>query len=637
MKTRKPGCHTGLLVLALVWQSGDVQARVGADFLSYLNGVEVPSPVPPPVPATKIKPSPVRGEALATQAKIREQAAARVAVTMQENRRLKALLARLEQKLRAQEAATYQNTTAHNAGQVQQTELASQLSALHRQLTQQTSDLKAAEEARDSLAQEVKQLQLKNHTLSAKVDTSNITATPDPALSAALKQSREALPGVEKQLTDRPESLRQARAQSETLTESLAALRKQYDALSAEWDGLRGTARSQQKQIAVLIERAGEANRQITALTAQRDALQKTVDEQKGRDRDAAGAAQQKETVLNKQLSDLQGVQAALRSQLTETGQKNGALAQQLSAITVQRDTLQQALAKSEQSAAVLTQQMDALKAGQATSAVSAGEEAAALQKRLTEAQQQNTALKAEGETAAKQVTALQGKVDTLTQQLAGLHTSGEKATPAPAPDSEKPTLTTDVQRQTYASGVVFADNLKRTLALQKNLGITPDPVLLLAGLTDAMHESVRLDGPTLDTSYQALINRLASLEEKKYQTGEKTLEKLASGPALLKRNRSVFFVQNRKGRGGIRPGDAVQFDMTESVVKGKVLRDTKGLKATLDDKLPYLVSQALTLAGQGGSITVYCMASDVYQPEQVPEGLFAYSLLKYTFTVKDK
>ncbi|EEF6878877.1 hypothetical protein GPG95_004086 [Salmonella enterica] len=629
MKTREPGFRPGLLALALVmvWQSGHAQARDGTDFLSALGGVEVPSLVPS-APVTEATRPPAGPHPSAVREPEQKQEAVRTARALQENRRLKALLARQAQKLREQEAAVRRAEQARS-----QPELTPQLSALRRQLTQQASVLKTAEAARDSLAQEVKALRLKNHALSVKADVSSLTATPEPALSEALKQSREALARAEQQLTERSESLRQAQTQAATLTQSLAALRKQYDALSAERDSLREKAGGQQKQMADLTTQAEEARRKVDALTMQRDTLQKQRDEQSRQERHTDAVTQQKQAALNKQLADLKEAQAALRSQLAEAGQQNETLVKRMSAITAERDALQQSLATSEQRAAVLTQQVDTLKTGASPSP--AGEDIVALHRQLAGAQQKNATLKAEGETATKQVSVLQEKVNTLTQQLAGLKAQQEKA--AAVPDREKPALTTDAQRQTYASGVVFADNLKRTLALQKNLGITPDPALLLAGLTDAMQGAVRLREPDLDTSYRALIKRLASLEEKKYQEGEKALEKLASGPALLKRNRSVFFVQGRKGTGTIRPGDQVQFDMTESVVKGKVLRDTKGVKATLDDKLPYLVGQALTFAGRGGSVTVYCMASDVYPPEQLPPGLFAYSLLKYTFTVKGK
>lgn len=134
--------------------------------------------------------------------------------------------------------------------------------------------------------------------------------------------------------------------------------------------------------------------------------------------------------------------------------------------------------------------------------------------------------------------------------------------------------------------------------------------------------------------SYRTLMTKLVAREKEKYRAGVSELEKLASGAKLARRNGTLFFVRTQKGSGKISPGDRVQFDLTESVVKGKTLRAEKGVSAVLDKSLPYLVEQALTLAGRGVKLTVYCMASDVYPLEQMPEGLLPYSLIQYQFTL---
>ncbi|KLP38592.1 hypothetical protein, partial [Enterobacter ludwigii] len=173
--------------------------------------------------------------------------------------------------------------------------------------------------------------------------------------------------------------------------------------------------------------------------------------------------------------------------------------------------------------------------------------------------------------------------------------------------------------------------------ALQQDLGVKPVPGLLLAGLTDAVNGTVRLDAQGVDDSYRAMVKQLSVLEEGKYRDGEKRLEKLTAGRTVLKRNRTMFFLQDKKGAGVIRAGDKVRFDLTESVPGGRTLRDNHGVTTAVTERLPYMVGQALTLAGRGGGITVYCLVSDVYPPEQIPDGLFAYTLLKYTFRVADK
>ncbi|ENX4473605.1 hypothetical protein ACFO72_004575, partial [Enterobacter roggenkampii] len=248
----------------------------------------------------------------------------------------------------------------------------------------------------------------------------------------------------------------------------------------------------------------------------------------------------------------------------------------------------------------------------------------AAAVKSAEEQTQSATDMRTSREALEKQVTALTTQVSTLTQQ------AGEEKAGSPA----APVLSSEAQRQAYASGVVLAGTLKRTLALQKNLGVSAEPSVLLAGVSDGVNGQVRLDDSTLNKSYQSLLTRLSSLEEGKYREGEKALEKLTAEQKVLKRNRSVFFVQARKGSQALKPGDTVTFDLTESMLNGRELRNNKGVRGTVGDGLPYLVREALTFAGRGGEITVYCMASDVYPPEQIPEGLFGYTPLKFMFRV---
>lgn len=81
------------------------------------------------------------------------------------------------------------------------------------------------------------------------------------------------------------------------------------------------------------------------------------------------------------------------------------------------------------------------------------------------------------------------------------------------------------------------------------------------------------MDEQTLRDSYRTV----ASLEREKYDASLKQLEKVRARATFLKRNLTLFFVQNPKGSGRIAGGDNVVFDLTESVVNGKVLQSEKG------------------------------------------------------------
>lgn len=189
--------------------------------------------------------------------------------------------------------------------------------------------------------------------------------------------------------------------------------------------------------------------------------------------------------------------------------------------------------------------------------------------------------------------------------------------------------------QQTYASGVVMADMIRRTLALQADLGEKPDPRALLAGVSDGVQGTVRLGKAALDSQYNAAIKRLSDKEKAKYDTGLKRLEAVTAQKTLLKRNGSVFFVQAVKGGRALKTGDALRLSVRESRIDGQVLNDNKDRPITYGARLPYLLQQALELGRLGGSVDVYCFASDVYPPEQIPVGLYAYTLMKYTVSAR--
>ncbi|WP_235423982.1 coiled-coil domain-containing protein [Citrobacter koseri] len=223
-----------------------------------------------------------------------------------------------------------------------------------------------------------------------------------------------------------------------------------------------------------------------------------------------------------------------------------------------------------------------------------------------------------------------------LKQQIATL-TSGRDVlrvkTDAAATGYEAPV--TEEQKQEYASGVMFAEQLKKSLSLQKTLGLTPVPEQLLSGILDGVNGSLRMDPDAVSEHYGALVTRMGALEKSNYQASVKQTEELTAGARVIKRNGSIFFVEKQKGRVQVNQGDSVKFDMSEAVVSdGHILRDSRDIAASVNKDMPYIVAQALLLAGRGGKIEVYCLASDAYLPEEYPEGVFAWTLLKYTIAV---
>jgi len=211
--------------------------------------------------------------------------------------------------------------------------------------------------------------------------------------------------------------------------------------------------------------------------------------------------------------------------------------------------------------------------------------------------------------------------------------------TPAPAsrpvvPASSRVTLTTADQKETYVGGAIFAENLRRFLSQQNDLGMFKDTPVFIAGMEDALGGRSLLPPEQMTQLRQAVMEKLKTLNAKKYAAGVAQLEALTAKKTVLKRQHNVFFVEGRKGTRSYKGEEAFRFDVKQEVIGGRVLHQQRAVASRLDATLPPLIYQAVAAGKQGGEIEVYCFASDIYPPEKLPEGVPGYALLKYTFTL---
>ncbi|MBS3894526.1 MULTISPECIES: hypothetical protein [Serratia] len=424
--------------------------------------------------------------------------------------------------------------------------------------------------------------------------------------------------------------------QVQALTEQLTATRATVAQLMTRNEGLekqnaslsetvRGDAvRSQQTD--TLREQLAGANKTASDLKAQLV----TAQADKARDDEAqaervAGLRAKGES-LEKVNADLRARLAALQADRLHADKSRDQSVANMQALTKANAGLQ------EQVGAIASARDAAQKsAHEAAAALAAAQHQAQSDK--TQADNAQAAQLARLQAQLREVT--QSNTDLKTQLAARAGAAGAKPSgpvPDPAPTSAAAVdLTTPQAQQAYASGVMMAGLLRRTLALQTDLGEKPDTALLLAGVHDGVTGDVRLDKRVLTTQSEAVVARLSAREKAKYDSGLKRLEALTAKQTLLKRNGSMFFVQNRKGKQPIKEGMSLNISLRESTLSGRVLREGKPVQGKYSAQLPYPVQQALMLGGLGGSVDIYCFASDIYPPDNIPEGIFAYTLMKYT------
>lgn len=507
--------------------------------------------------------------------------------------------------------------------------LAPELDRLKTQLGQVTAERNRLQTGREALTGALSATQAQRDTLEGerRVLQRSLTALQE---RLALLQSQSA-----------SDTAQQVAAQGSvrTLTAKLAAVQAsltvqqarngELEKQTAALTEVAGKGEAQEKQRVALQSQLGtlttanaDLKSRLTAAQAARvdvEARLKTLQ--------AQWAARAKtDTALNAQLTALQTekaqwvtatgrAEAVATSRVNDLLKTNSALRGQVATLTSAQEAAQKSAA--EATAALTAAQQRALADKTQTARTQAGQ-LATLQAQLTEATTVNADLKAKF--------AAQGKDTTAEQKHTAL--GGAIPTSAPPPD-----LKTAQAQQAYASGVMMADLLRRTLALQADLGEKPDTAVLLAGVKDGVTGALRLDKRELTTLSEAVVARLSAKEKAKYDSGVKRLEALTAKKILLKRNGTLFFVQVRKGGRQLKEGESLRIALRESTLDGRVMQEGKPVQAVYSARLPYPVQQALMLGGLGGSVDVYCFASDVYPPNAVPAGLFAYTLMKYTVT----
>jgi len=615
---------TGGLLGVLCFVSPAGATQTGADFLSAIQGVQVPdTPVSGSGSDRDVKgarpTSPVgQPEPVSTHPLLPRQACTSSVALSQVRARLMA------ERAAGQRAAAAADTRLATAKK-READLQGTVATLQARITalqsQQTPDAAAKTAAQSARVQQVT-------AELARVKTQLQQRVADQASSARLWQhAMSALQGQlaavttdNRQRADEKVQLTQAQATVQSLTEKLQHTQAQLAALTRQQAAQHDKAQQAQTQTQkTLSDQNAALQAQLTAATQQRDALSAKV------------ASLTDASSSQKTLSDQN---AALQAQLTAATQQRDALSAKVASLT-DASSAQKTL--SDQNAALqaqltaATQQRDALSAK-----VASLTDASSAQKTLSD---QNAALQAQLTAATQQRDALSAQVASLTQSQATEHQAllavqAKPATPVVPPTTPAVSLTDARSQQTYASGVMMAGTLRRTLALQKDLGVSSDPVVLLAGVTDGVQGTLKLDRKVLNAQYAAIIQRLSDKEKGRFDAGIKRLEAVTAKKTVRKRNGSLFFVQTRKGAQAVKTGETLQLSVRESLLDGKVLRDDRSRSVTLNEQLPYMLQQAVLLGGRGGVVEVYCFASDIYPPERLPDGLFSYSLMKYTVSI---
>ncbi|EOC0093439.1 hypothetical protein ACI0YT_001400 [Cronobacter dublinensis] len=466
---------------------------------------------------------------------------------------------------------------------------------------------------------------------------------------AQLEQEKAALAKQNAQSVDALNQKTQAlQAELDKRVNEVAALKQQNDLLELKTSTLskeeKEKLKKTQAEQAALLQKnqAAEAalNAQIAALTEKLNASTALVTR-----------TQEKATALEAALASVKGSESdkdrALQSQQQQAAQiaaAKEALNQQLTTAQAEITTLKQSLTDKENQLQASEKTLLALKAEMQTAKALSTATATDQQKAQTEletlkrANQELTDKLASlnAENAAQKAQAEKEKAELLAQAeklKAGTAAQTQTASQT-GPEANAASLKDKASKQSYANGVMFSRLVQKSMDQMTDLGIKTDLPLLLMGIKDGLAQKVAMEPKLLLTLHESMLKELSSREEKKYEAGINQLEKITAQKKLLKRNKSLFFIQTKAGKKAITPGETVNVAFKEATVDGRVLNDNANVPVTYDENLPYIFQQALELGKRGGVMEVYCFAGDLYNPDTMPPQLFNYSLMKLTVTI---
>ncbi|EQA4287291.1 hypothetical protein ACX2VH_004109 [Cronobacter dublinensis] len=533
-------------------------------------------------------------------------------------------------------------------------------SALQKQLAQLEQE-KAALAMQN--AQSVDALNQKTQALQAELDKRAAElaalkksgadhAQSESALQKQLAQLEQEKATLAKQNAQSVDALNQKtqalQAELDKRVNEVAALKQQNDLLELKTSTLskeeKEKLKKTQAEQAALLQKnqAAEAalNAQIAALTEKLNASTALVTR-----------TQEKATALEAALASIKGSESdkdrALQSQQQQAAQiaaAKEALNQQLTTAQAEITTLKQSLTDKENQLQASEKTLLALKAEMQTAKALSTATATDQQKAQTEletlkrANQELTdklaSLNAENATQKAQAEKEKAELLAQAEKLKAGTAAQTQTASQTGPEANAASLKDKASKQSYANGVMFSRLVQKSMDQMTDLGIKTDLPLLLMGIKDGLAQKVAMEPKLLLTLHESMLKELSSREEKKYEAGINQLEKITAQKKLLKRNKSLFFIQTKAGKKAIAPGETVNVAFKEATVDGRVLNDNANVPVTYDENLPYIFQQALELGKRGGVMEVYCFAGDLYNPDTMPPQLFNYSLMKLTVTI---
>ncbi|ECD4289021.1 peptidylprolyl isomerase, partial [Salmonella enterica subsp. enterica] len=233
----------------------------------------------------------------------------------------------------------------------------------------------------------------------------------------------------------------------------------------------------------------------------------------------------------------------------------------------------------------------------------------------------------------------LAAKLAAVTEQNDALQKTVQAQQQTPA------TLKTPRQRQAYAAGVMFAQDVRDAQASNRMLGVNLDGTLLQAGLSDALNGHLRLDDKALATATDDLADAAREGFRKVKATQSKLaaawLEKFRKLKGAARDDSGFWYRVTWEGDGErLKLDDVVDVVVEEKLADGTVVSDMdrtgSGLRQRVSDFPPVFAAGLLRLKNHG-QITLVVPPELAYGDKGYPPDVPPGATMIYQVRVSDR
>ncbi|KFD24792.1 hypothetical protein GYRE_00761 [Yokenella regensburgei ATCC 49455] len=219
---------------------------------------------------------------------------------------------------------------------------------------------------------------------------------------------------------------------------------------------------------------------------------------------------------------------------------------------------------------------------------------------------------------------------------------SAPSASSTPAPQPETPSLSDENARRAYASGVSLAYEMQQSLAVQKSLGITLSPEVLMTGLQDALsNRPLRMQDSDIQSTLASLnadfTSRMQSRRADEVARGREFRSDFRRKKGVVSDAGSLYLIESR-GAGRLRTTDMATLLVTGRLPDGTVFDGSgeagQARKVKVGAMLP-AIAIGLQKVGAGGHLTVVVPPEKGYGDMGLPPTVPGGATLIFDITVK--